>query len=97
MQQTASDREKRSDPAFCGAVSLVRVWDCDLLLDTLIFIEVLEQVGLKVTCSIVANKPSRLAELLLDLENVVLDAVLAFRFGLQKESLHAPTCFIKDE
>ena len=37
------------------------------------------------------------AELRLDLENVVLDAVYNFRLGPQRETFHAPTGFVDDK
>ena len=60
----------------------------------MIFVEGLDRVGRKLKRSIMPDELGFFAELRLDLENVVLDAVFTLRLGLQTEALHASAGFV---
>ncbi|KAG4217135.1 hypothetical protein PC116_g34384 [Phytophthora cactorum] len=97
MQHAAADRDDSPDGSLCRAVRLVRVRNRGLLLDAFVFVEVLERVGRKLTSSVVPHKLDLLAELLLHLHDVCLDAVFALRLGTQAETLHASAGFVHDQ
>ncbi|KAG3049271.1 hypothetical protein PI125_g26505 [Phytophthora idaei] len=78
MQHAAADRDDSSDGSLCRAGGLVRVRNRGLLLDAFVFVEILERVRRKLTSSVVPHKLDLLAELLLHLHDIHLDAVFAF-------------------
>ena len=42
MKQTALDRDNGPDGTFPGAIGLMRVWNCEVLLDALFLVESLD-------------------------------------------------------
>ena len=97
MKHAASNCHNSPNCMFCRAISIMRIRNGVLLLDSLIIVKYLERSCRKFVCIIMSNEDDLAINLRLHRNDVFLDAVFAFRLGAQTETLYASAAFINDE
>ena len=96
VKHATADRHGGSNCPFRCAISLMRKWNGDLLLDSLFIVKCFERSCRILTCTIVSNEFDRSVKLRLDRHDVIRNALFTVGLGTQTEALHTSAAFIDD-
>lgn len=97
MEHAATNADNAPNRSFRRPVVLVCIRHRDLLLDALVFVELLQRVGRRLLDSVMPHKLNLFVETGLDLLDKGREASVTLQLDSQTKTLHALTRFINDQ